>query len=65
MPVAWRLVVEKVPLMLLAAVTCGIVMFTHASTRSVNSVERLSLAVRLANALVAYATYLIQSFYPA
>jgi protein O-mannosyl-transferase len=64
LPVAWRLVVEKFPLMVLAAATCGIVLTTHASTRSIHSVERLSLVTRLANALVAYATYLGQSFYP-
>ena len=32
--------------------------------RSANSVDRLSLATRLANALVSYAAYLGQSFYP-
>ena len=64
LPVGWRLVVEKIPLMALAAVSCGIVLSTHASLRSTDSVDRLSLATRLANALVSYAAYLGQSFYP-
>ena len=64
LPVGWRLVVEKIPLMALAAVSCGIVLSTHAAIRSTNPVERLSLVTRLANALVSYAAYLGQSFYP-
>ena len=31
LPVGWRLVVEKIPLMALAAVSCGIVLSTHSS----------------------------------
>jgi tetratricopeptide (TPR) repeat protein len=65
LPRAWRLVVEKIPLIALGGVSCGIVLLTHASVQLSNPVERLSLVTRLANALVSYATYLGESFYPA
>jgi tetratricopeptide (TPR) repeat protein len=65
LPVGWRLVLEKIPLMALTAVACVIVLSTHASTRSTRSLDHLSLVTRLANALVSYATYVAQSFYPA
>jgi tetratricopeptide (TPR) repeat protein len=62
--VGWRLVLEKIPLVALAAVDCGIVMSTHASLRNADQVDRLLPATRLANALVSYAAYVGQSFYP-
>jgi tetratricopeptide (TPR) repeat protein len=65
LPVGWRLVVEKLPLFVLAAASCGITLWTHASTSSTNPVEQFPLSTRLANGLVAYATYVGQSFYPA
>ena len=64
LPVHWRLVVEKIPLISLAAISCGIVLLSHASLRANDQVERLSLAPRLANALIAYVAYLGQSFFP-
>ena len=63
-PIAWRLVIEKIPLMALAAVSCAIVLLLHTPMQSNRQVDRLSLATRLANALVSYAAYLVQSFYP-
>jgi tetratricopeptide (TPR) repeat protein len=57
-------VVEKLPLLVLAALSCGMTLWTHSSVRSTNPVERLSLATRLANGLVSYAVYLGQSFFP-
>ena len=64
LPAHWRLVVEKVPLLALAAASCGITVLTHSSLRSTNTVDPLSMAMRLANALVSYAAYLGQSFFP-
>jgi tetratricopeptide (TPR) repeat protein len=64
LPVGWRLLVEKIPLMALAAVSCGIVLSTHVTMRPDAYAERLSLGTPLANALVSYAAYLSQSFYP-
>ena len=62
--VGWRLVVEKIPLLALAAVSCGITLSTHATMQREAFFEPLPLATRLANALVSYAAYLSQSFYP-
>jgi protein O-mannosyl-transferase len=64
LPVGWRLVVEKLPLLALAALVCGIVLSSHSSFRLADQVDRLSLAPRVANALVAYVAYLGQTFYP-
>ena len=62
----WRLVVEKIPLMALAALSClDYPVDPRVDVRSTESTSTpLSLATRLANALVAYAAYLGQSFYP-
>jgi tetratricopeptide (TPR) repeat protein len=64
LPVAGRLVVEKIPLVALAAVSCGIVLSTHRTMEPEAYLEPLSLATPLANALVSYAAYVGQSFYP-
>jgi len=64
LPVGPRLLIEKIPLLALAAVSCGIVLWTHSLLQSIHPVDRLSLSTRLANALVSYAAYLGQSFYP-
>ena len=64
LPVVWRLVVEKIPLLVLAAASCWIVFSTHSAIRATNPVERLPLVTRLANALISYAAYIGQSFYP-
>ena len=64
LPVGWRLVVEKIPLLLVMAASCAIVLATEDSLQSGNSVERLPLATRLANAAVATAAYLGQSVWP-
>ena len=65
LPVGWRLLAEKTPLMALAAVSCGIarldaLLVSIGKHRSIN----YRFATRLANALIAYAAYLGQSFYP-
>ena len=64
LPVVWRLLAEKVPLLALAAADCAIVLSTHLSLRSKYSAERLALPTRLANAVVSYAAYLGQSLCP-
>ena len=65
LPAGWRLVIEKVPLMALAAVSCGITLLTHATIHLTGPAEQLPLATRLANAPVAYVAYVGQSLYPA
>jgi tetratricopeptide (TPR) repeat protein len=59
---ALRLVVEKMPLFLLAAVSC--VVTYAAQERARVTMEALPLGARIANALVSYVTYLAQFFCP-
>ncbi|HEY1784061.1 MAG TPA: hypothetical protein VGG30_00885, partial [Pirellulales bacterium] len=63
-PIVWRLVVEKIPLLAVAAAACAITLATHTAARSTGSVEQLSLTTRLANGLVSYAVYVGQSLCP-
>ncbi len=64
LPIGWRLVVEKIPLLALSAASCGIVMSSSEPFRLANDGEFLSLGPRVANALVSCAAYLAQSFFP-
>ena len=69
-PVPWlnwlsipaRLVVEKIPLLLLSAAAC--LLMVSALGHSIRSLEAFSFPIRLGNALVSYAAYLWQMFYP-
>ncbi|MFO1511665.1 MAG: tetratricopeptide repeat protein [Verrucomicrobiota bacterium] len=58
-----RLVVEKLPLLLLSLVVCVVTILVQQPARQ--STEVLSLGVRLNNAVVSYAAYLGACFYPA
>ena len=53
LPVGWRLVVEKIPLLALSAASCAIVVLVHKPMKGLEDIEPLSLAARAANALVA------------
>ena len=64
LPVAWRLVVEKIPLLGISVLNCLIVLATHNSFRWAERIESVSLPARLGNALMAYSAYLGQSFCP-
>ncbi len=64
LPVSLRLVMEKIPLLALAAVSCAITLSTHATMGGATFFEPLPLMTRMANALVSYAVYVRQSFYP-
>ena len=64
LPVGWRLVVEKIPLIALAGASSKIALSFHSPGASANFVTQLPLSARLSNALVSYAAYLGQSFYP-
>jgi tetratricopeptide (TPR) repeat protein len=59
----WRLFIEKVPLLLLAAASCAVTLI--AQSTAVVASEQLPWNERLANAVVSYARYLGQSFWPA
>ncbi len=60
-PVVW-LVLEKLPLLALAAVCCAV--FVWAQTKTLPSIGHYPWSWRISNALISYATYLKQSFYP-
>jgi len=58
-----RLVIEKVPLLALSACSC--VVTSLVQTEALVRLEKLPLSSRMANAVVSYAGYLGQFFYPA
>jgi len=59
--IPWRLIREKIPLLLLAAGFCVLTLFMQAGARC----PALPLSQRLANSLAAYVIYLGQLFWPA
>lgn len=58
-----RILLEKIPFLLLSAVFCGTTVW--AQQQAVISNARLSVPWRLGNALCSYATYIRQTFFPA
>ena len=58
-----HLVVEKIPLLVLSAASC--VVTSMAQTEALAKLEKLPLPSRIGNALVSYAAYVGQFFYPA
>ena len=63
-PSVRRLVVEKSPLMFLAAVSCLVTVIVQQKAGAVGDLEVFPLGLRSANALVAYAVYLIKMIWP-
>jgi Tfp pilus assembly protein PilF len=61
---ALRLVVEKLPLLLIAAIVGGLAVLTQKEWGAMQSTEHMPLSVRVSNALVSYATYLRRVFWP-
>jgi protein O-mannosyl-transferase len=59
------LLLEKLPFLALAAVSCVATLWAQSAGGAVSSLARVPLELRVANALVAYATYLVQTFWPA
>lgn len=58
------LVIEKIPLFALSAVSSYITLLAQASAGAVETLERLPLDIRLMNAIVSYASYIVMLFYP-
>jgi protein O-mannosyl-transferase len=58
----WRLLVEKIPLLLLTAASC--VITPLAQDKAVILLDAIPMSWRIANALVAYIAYVGQLFYP-
>jgi protein O-mannosyl-transferase len=63
--VVLRLVVEKVPLFLLAAVSSYVTLIAQREVGAIWSIEKMPIAVRLANALVSYMEYIRKMLWPA
>lgn len=59
-----QLLLEKVPLLVLTAVSCGITLFAQQSVGAVKSLSNYPLTSRLANALTVYADYLYKMAWP-
>jgi tetratricopeptide (TPR) repeat protein len=57
-----RLIVEKIPLLLLAAASCAVTIW--AQKDAIERLDELPLLSRIGGALLAYASYLGQFFYP-
>jgi protein O-mannosyl-transferase len=65
MPSPWRrLLLEKTPFFLLAAVSSVLTFFAQRSGNAVSSLHDVTLSQRLANVPVAYARYLGKTFWP-
>jgi len=59
-----RLVIEKTPYFAIAAAGAVVTVAMQRAAGALQSTELLPLSLRLQNAVVAYATYLAQSFFP-
>lgn len=57
------LLLEKVPFLLLSVASCIVTMIAQKDSLAID--QRMSLPVRLANALYAYSTYVLKVFWPA
>ena len=64
-PRLFRLIREKAPLFALSAGACVITYVIAHRDGTIQSVQLIPLGVRLGNAFVSYATYLVQMVYPA
>jgi tetratricopeptide (TPR) repeat protein len=59
------LVVEKIPLFALSAISAALTILAQKAGGAIQSVETISLSDRIINAVVAYAKYFVMLFYPA
>lgn len=66
--VGWKrslpLVIEKVPLLAMAFASCVVTVFAQQSGGAVATTEYFGMGVRVANALVSAATYILKMFWP-
>jgi len=61
---AWRLIIEKLPLFILAAVSSIITFIFQQSTGATGLMEKLPLYFRISNALLSYVRYIGKMIYP-
>ncbi len=59
-----RLLVEKIPFFILAAISGYVTILAQRSSGAVQSLEILPIGMRISNAIVAYAKYIAAVFYP-
>jgi hypothetical protein len=59
-----RLIIEKIPFLLLAVVSSAITLVIQQRTGAVKDIVNFPLSVRIANALVSYVTYIMKMFWP-
>jgi hypothetical protein len=60
----WRLLVEKVPLFALSALSCFITVWAQRSGGALRSLQIFSLATRVENALQSYCIYITRTLWP-
>jgi hypothetical protein len=60
----WRLLLEKVPLFVLAAASCAVTVWAQRSGGALRSLETFSLTTRVENALQSYGIYITRTFWP-
>jgi tetratricopeptide (TPR) repeat protein len=61
---ARRLIIEKIPFLILSAIVCVITQIAQQSTWAVAEQENLSMTARLLNALISYVNYIEKMFWP-
>jgi tetratricopeptide (TPR) repeat protein len=59
-----RLICEKIPFFMLAAIASALTIFVQLQGRAMESLASRPISMRIANALVAYARYLGKTFWP-
>lgn len=60
----WRMASEKMSLFALSAAACAVTLYTQGKIGAVRGLDDYSLGVRIANALVAYVSYILKMFWP-
>jgi len=61
---AWRLLLEKAPMLFLVAVFCGVTLWAQSLQQAVMSVELLPRSGRLINVLMSYNQYVAKALWP-
>jgi tetratricopeptide (TPR) repeat protein len=57
-------ILEKLPLLVLCLAACGVTLYAQALGQSIQPLDKLPVGERLANALVAYSSYLAKAVWP-
>jgi hypothetical protein len=60
----FRLLIEKLPFLLLSAMSCGITFIAQREGGAVVTTETFPLAARIGNTAVSYVKYIVKSFVP-